>query len=205
MNYTHRATCIDTQYSILKHKKQTWSWIKFHQTALLDLAKPSVYISHRSSNMAILGCSNNRIPIISESNDIRLYIKLCQMNLENRTQENCKVKMTSYQFLIFFTNKKRKFKNIISNYLYLDVHRTNNLSIWDDDDDPIRVTAGGTVIWNHISSYVTSCESDVTFYPFDTQRYVNSGGKSRVTSGATVTVTRKRISSYLISCEPDCR
>ena len=44
------------------------------------------------------------------------------------------------------------------------------MSVWDDEDVPLRVIKKGSVVWNHVGTFVTSCESDVTYYPFDKQR-----------------------------------
>ncbi|XP_033728806.1 acetylcholine receptor subunit delta-like [Pecten maximus] len=45
----------------------------------------------------------------------------------------------------------------------------NDISVMSDDSIPIRVANDGTLSWTPSGIYTTQCETDVTFYPFDTQ------------------------------------
>ncbi|XP_060081187.1 acetylcholine receptor subunit alpha-like [Ylistrum balloti] len=45
----------------------------------------------------------------------------------------------------------------------------SDISVMSDDSIPIRVINDGTLSWTPSGIYVTLCETDVTFYPFDTQ------------------------------------
>ncbi|XP_060072163.1 acetylcholine receptor subunit alpha-like [Ylistrum balloti] len=44
-----------------------------------------------------------------------------------------------------------------------------DISVMSDDAIPLRVQQDGTVSWTPSGIYETMCETDVTFYPFDTQ------------------------------------
>ncbi|XP_069108110.1 acetylcholine receptor subunit alpha-like [Argopecten irradians] len=44
-----------------------------------------------------------------------------------------------------------------------------DISVMSDDSIPIRVVNDGTLSWTPSGIYTTLCETDVTFYPFDTQ------------------------------------
>ncbi|XP_041354404.1 neuronal acetylcholine receptor subunit alpha-7-like isoform X2 [Gigantopelta aegis] len=45
----------------------------------------------------------------------------------------------------------------------------DDLSVIDDDNVPLRVFSNGKVVWNPPGIYVTNCDIDITYYPFDTQ------------------------------------
>ena len=56
-------------------------------------------------------------------------------------------------------------KIIASNYF----HRVDDMSIISDTKIPMRINGNGRVHWNPSGIFNVACESDITYYPFDSQ------------------------------------
>ena len=59
--------------------------------------------------------------------------------------------------------------NYVTSDLIRRVEDVGVLGGKDRDATPVRVTSQGVVTWYPISSVTTSCEMDISQYPFDTQ------------------------------------
>ena len=53
--------------------------------------------------------------------------------------------------------------------IFLFFHRVDNIDVISRPHVPLRIIGSGHVIWTPGGVHVTHCESDITYYPLDTQ------------------------------------
>lgn len=53
---------------------------------------------------------------------------------------------------------------------FIFIFRVKDISVISDKNIPMRIDSSGHVMWNPSGIYLISCESDITYYPMDTQK-----------------------------------